>query len=197
MSIACPKCGTEILQDFGLVACHSCSAVISIDVEGMAHLASETIHQAEGYEPENQLVVEAIIEQEPAVEAFAINAVEPEVSVDPVADPFQFDSFADHSESQTLQSAFKEITEFGNKETSAGPITYTVFIENIEVPELAQKVNQVLSEPKMNLDIKDFAKKIQKGQIILENLNPVQAVMVIKKLRGVNVKLSWSQNLYS
>ncbi len=41
MAPKCPKCSTELRDDYGMVTCPSCGAIVFIDMEGMAHVAGD------------------------------------------------------------------------------------------------------------------------------------------------------------
>lgn len=233
MSIKCPKCGTELTQDFGLVTCSGCSSVVSVDVDGNVALASEDFHQtasiqqvseepapplnqfANSYEqaaPISEISSEPI--SEPSAEFSAVPTMDsiPEQTLEPTPEPVitpTFEQPIEHNfelpteiESEPAavfepKSAIQEIREFGNKEASTGPITYTVCIVGLDLPDRAKEVIQALSNPKFGWEHGSVSKYLKNGQIRLENLNPAQAVMVIQQLRGIHVQVSWTQSLYS
>ncbi len=37
----CPKCSAELRDDYGMVACAGCGAIVFIDMDGLAHMSSE------------------------------------------------------------------------------------------------------------------------------------------------------------
>lgn len=41
MTPKCPKCSTELSDDYGMVTCPSCGAIVFVDMEGMAHVAGD------------------------------------------------------------------------------------------------------------------------------------------------------------
>ncbi|CAN5594972.1 hypothetical protein BH10BDE1_BH10BDE1_31430 [soil metagenome] len=65
MTPKCPKCSTELRDEYGMVTCPSCGAIVFVDMEGAAHVASDQpasveppdLHAAEpasGYAPTNE-----------------------------------------------------------------------------------------------------------------------------------------------
>ncbi|HRK06148.1 MAG TPA: hypothetical protein PLZ57_00135 [Pseudobdellovibrionaceae bacterium] len=38
---ACPKCSAELRDDYGMVACAGCGAIVFVDMDGIAHMSSE------------------------------------------------------------------------------------------------------------------------------------------------------------
>lgn len=209
MSVKCPKCGTELTQDFGLVSCSGCASVLSVDVDGNVQLASEDFHQKtathQAYEepaPLNQFaesqeqqIPEQVPEQAPElhveqpVETHA--EIYNEAPVEAQTEEPVFEVFIEP------KNAIQEIREFGNKEAATGPISYSLLIDNVDLPDRAQEVLTALSDPKFGWDRGMLASRLKNGQLHLENLNPAQAVMVIKKLRGIHVQVTWTQSLYS
>ena len=198
MSIKCPKCGTEIEQDFGLVTCSNCTSVFSVDVDGNAQIAGEEFHQntqtAQVIEAAGDAETETPVPEEPLQFATEIEPVaesEPEPELEPELEPEITKTWA------APKDAFQEIRDFGNKEVSAGPISYSITIEDLNVAERIEAVLEALSDPKFGWETSALSKKIKSGTMKLVDLNPAAAVMVIKKLRGIHVKVSWTQSLYS
>jgi len=194
LSIICPKCGSEIDQDFGIVTCANCDSVFSVDVDGQiqeSH-AEEVIEVPDGLSPE--LPIEAIFE---TVNEEYESVIPDTPEQAEVIEPLQQEQIQQEEIAQSPQSVFQEITEFGNKEIQAGPLSYTVYIEDIEIKERIEEVLLALSDPKFGWDQAYLKKNLKAGILKLENLNPAQAVMLIRNLRGINVKISWSQSLYA
>jgi len=54
-----------------------------------------------------------------------------------------------------------------------------------------------LADPRFAWNIGDLAKKIKNGKLSLEGLSTAQAAMVVKVLRGLQIKISWRQHVYS
>jgi len=175
------------------VTCSNCTSVFSVDVDGNAQIAGEEFHQntqatsthespmAQDFEP----LTEQVIAQEPVHE-----------------EPLQFSTEIESDPEITKtwaapKDTFQEIRDFGNKEASAGPITYSITIEGLNVAERIEAVIEALSDPKFGWESSALSKKIKSGTMKLVDLNPAAAVMVIKKLRGIHVKVSWTQSLYS
>lgn len=41
-AIQCPKCKTELKDDYGMVNCAGCGSIVFVDMEGMVHVSSES-----------------------------------------------------------------------------------------------------------------------------------------------------------
>lgn len=65
MTPKCPKCSTELRDDYGMVTCPSCGAIVFVDMEGMAHVAGDE-PPAESNALGEAPAVTPVIEFEPA-----------------------------------------------------------------------------------------------------------------------------------
>jgi hypothetical protein len=222
VSITCPKCGTEIDQDFGLVNCPGCATVLAVDVDGNVQIPAEPestgAEQPEGFFQDKIVDAEELILpelQEPApFEAASFN--EPSAQeAQPTGESefvqnsdFHSESFEDEpapiaSQSQEAEEATQprgalaDIEEFGNKDSSSGPLSYTLIVDGIDAGSIRKEVISALDEPQFGWSSADIAKNIKNGQLILKGLAVAQAVMAVRLLRGIKVRISWTQHLYS
>ena len=220
MSATCPKCGTINDQDFGLVNCTGCGAVLAVDVDGNVQVAeaNQDNSGALNLDPAGA-ITEAPAEAEfidiqdsmaTAAEVSEIEA-EPEVQVlmdDELTRPFQElagELSADQSSSlnepsaqpQNSREAMDEITQFGNKDSSAGPISYTIVLEGVDLAPIHTKLKEVISQRQFGWDAPAIMRQIKNGKLVLGGLSPAQTVMLLRLLRGTNIQISWSQHVYS
>jgi hypothetical protein len=195
VSITCPKCGTEIDQDFGLVNCPGCATVLAVDVDGNVQIPAEPestgTEQPEGFFQDKIVDAEELVLpelQEPAT--FEAEFFEDEPA--PIASQSQ-----EAEESTQPRGALAEIEEFGNKDSSSGPLSYTLIVDGIDAGSIRKEVISALDEPQFGWSSADIAKNIKNGQLILKGLAVAQAVMAVRLLRGIKVRISWTQHLYS
>jgi hypothetical protein len=90
----------------------------------------------------------------------------------------------------------EELTRFANEENSGGPLTYSVRVSGLDMDDNLNHLMQVLIDPKLNLDFVECQKRISQGVLIIDKLNPAQAVVLVNKLKSAPVKLEWEQFLY-
>lgn len=90
-----------------------------------------------------------------------------------------------------------EVSEFSNSDQAFGPLSYSVMIDAIDTKEVRQLLAEALNDAKFQWDAKELLKQIKMGRLLLENLNPVKASVLIHRLQDVPVKVSWTQNVYS
>jgi hypothetical protein len=195
VSITCPKCGTEIDQDFGLVNCPGCATVLAVDVDGNVQIPAEPestgTEQPEGFFQDKIVDAEELVLpelQEPAT--FEAEFFEDEPA--PIASQSQ-----EAEEATQPRGALADIEEFGNKDSSSGPLSYTLIVDGIDAGSIRKEVISALDEPQFGWSSADIAKNIKNGQLILKGLAVAQAVMAVRLLRGIKVRISWTQHLYS
>jgi len=191
----CPKCGAEIDLDFGIITCPQCSTVLSVELDGQisqvdanappqpseAPAGSSSLDMPEGIEPDLSLLETPIEPDDGAIEVEEATRVVEENTLTIAPDrPF-----------------VKEMTDFANKELSSGPLTYSILIEGIDLADTRTAVLEALSDRKFDWDSETLRKKIRLGGLRLEGLSTAQAVMVIRRLQGIAVRISWRQHVYS
>ncbi|MFN7453711.1 MAG: hypothetical protein ACK5RO_03525 [Pseudobdellovibrionaceae bacterium] len=170
----CPQCGSQVEGDFGMVTCGNCGAVLFIDMDGNLQFQEQEVSQPAGP------VVDAF---EPIVESGPIEFAEPipDAIPEPVAD---------------LVQDFKPVEEFGNSETAGLPLSYTLRIEGIDTKDLVDVVSEVLSDPKLKLDHKALMKQAASGTLVIERMNAIKAMVILQKLKGYALTLSWDQHAF-
>lgn len=89
-------------------------------------------------------------------------------------------------------SAFKEIAEFASALTAPSLISYSIFIEGVESQRA--EVVTALSDKKFGWSKTELEEKISEDRLILKKLNPAQAVMVVKLLQNIPIRISWRQD---
>ncbi len=92
------------------------------------------------------------------------------------------------------------VTRFDGAEASQlvdGPYYYDVRVQGIDTAVLKQQVVELLSDKRLNWSPEEIKKMIKMGQLTLENLNPVRAVLVVLKLQALDVDIEWDQRPYT
>ena len=120
------------------------------------------------------------------------------------AEDFSFEENADVSERQDLKSEPKEslsdVAEFAeNPHRRGGPFLYDLSLKEIHSKSLTETVLSVIedeglkiAEEQESLSFKE--KIINTGHIVLENLSPVQAYVIVTRLMGHGLDISWTQS---
>jgi hypothetical protein len=147
---------------------------------------------------EISLELEAHVQELEPAPVFEEAAFESQISdlESPMLEPFDSET-----ESSTLNkknpSDLLDVTQFSNADEPVGPLSYSILIEAIDTQDIRQQLLDALSDPKFQWDSKEMFKKIKMGKLILENLNPVKASILVHRLQALPVKVSWTQNVYS
>ncbi|GIL18097.1 MAG: hypothetical protein BroJett040_18480 [Oligoflexia bacterium] len=176
---------------------------------------SDSLH--DGYtqqEPTEQDSTESTYEQsaidqsagEPSINEQAVN-VQPaqESSEEPVNTEFQ-SIFPEENqpeddqvieEPQSSAKMIQEIRDYGNSETGANPLSYSIIIEGLDYSEIREKLREVLDDPKMKWDVDEIMARVRGGRLVLDNLNPVKASILVRRIMPLKMKFTWSQHVYS
>lgn len=99
--------------------------------------------------------------------------------------------------SEENSNDLSDVSRFSNADEPVGPLSYSIVIEAIDTQDIRQQILEALSDPKFQWDIKELMRKIKMGKLVLENMNPVKASIVVHRLQALPVKVSWTQNVYS
>ncbi|MCE3010296.1 MAG: hypothetical protein LW875_06770 [Proteobacteria bacterium] len=158
-----------------MVTCGNCGAVLFIDMDGNLQFQESEVSQPAG---------PSLDTGEPVFDSIPVElAPEPilDLPSEPVADQVQ---------------DFKPVEEFGNSETVGLPLSYTLRIEGIDTRDLVDAVGEVLSDPKLKLDHKALMKQASSGTLVIERVNAIKAMVILQKLKGYSLTLSWDQHAF-
>jgi uncharacterized Zn finger protein (UPF0148 family) len=169
LAALCPQCGTSLDQDFGVVSCPHCHAVLAIDIDGQVEIQNQ-----------NEIAPEEI--RDPV---FTENPVEEFVSVvPPETDTFQVQDNFIPDPPQALE----------NNSTSV--ISYHVTIEGIDTKELRKLLEEALSDEKFPWTAREIVQQTNGGVLELGPMNPVAASVLVRKLKDLSLSINWRQSIY-
>ena len=195
----CPQCGNSLVQDFGVVSCSQCQAVLFIDMDGNVHFSGEN--------PATVLETPSEVPSNEPPEGFADNWLNNEVQNPP---DIEGEIVPDDAPEPTIQTSeeldfglaepepekipvalndFSDVESFANSNSTVGPLTYTVIIEDINTKEVRAELKEALTDKKFQWDAAELIKSIKGGKLILEDLGPVKASVVIHRIRDLKVKI--------
>lgn len=161
----CPKCNAEVLIDFGMGPCASCSSMLIVDIDGNATLADDS---------ENK--VESIISSDfaGAVESLA------QVSEPAPVDSSSFEDVINFSNSSV--STAKD-----------GRILFNVFITGVDTKDIRALVREALEDQRFLWQVDGLMSSIKDGALEMRNLNPVKASVLVNRLKHLPIEISWHQ----
>jgi hypothetical protein len=142
------------------------------------------------------------------VETFAVapNEEAPEefVKDNPLNDIEYSENFLDTlSDNKTAPVSAKDpldIQRFDESTASQmddGEYLYEVIITGIDSADLKKEIIMALSEKRFSLLISELQKEIQKGELIVRNLNPVRAMLIVLRLQSLDVIVEWRQKHFT
>lgn len=100
-------------------------------------------------------------------------------------------------EPQSAAQIIREIRDYGNSETGANPLSYSIIIEGLDYTEIREKLREVLDDPKMRWNVDEIMARVRGGRLVLDNLNPVKASILVRRIMPLKIKFTWSQHVYS
>lgn len=219
MSGNCPKCGTRIVHDFGIVSCHECGAILSIDFDGNVSLSDPDEHAAAPVAVPEPVEVDP---EDPMQQPFPVDfqsvspieaefheedsspSSEPSVPAEPEPEP-EFQENWIQQEEQTSGPPpaptgpidFSDVAEYANSvELDNSPLVYAFRIEGIDHKDIRKKVLDVLSDIRLNIHVKDLIPTIKGGILELHDLSPVRASIIASRLREEAVTFRWRQSVF-
>ena len=95
-------------------------------------------------------------------------------------------------EAQSPSQIFKEIADYAKGPANPNLLSYSIFFEGVENHK--SEVVSALSEKKFGWSKNEIESKITGDRLILNDLNPAQAVMVVKLLQNISIRISWRQD---
>lgn len=195
-----------------MVTCPSCATVLFVDMEGVAHAASEdpaasipqqlptdTFGTPDSHaEPDDQGVgmgLESL--QMPPPD----QPMEPAPAADLNMEAFlgyeSPDADATSDSTQNDPNDPLGISAYANSELSSakdGPLVVTVIISGIDTKDLRLEIRQALQDSRFGWDAGSLMSTVRGGTLRLERISPVKATIVINRIKNLAVQIRWEQS---
>ena len=100
------------------------------------------------------------------------------------------------SKAQDSKPNFKDVVAFANSDVSAGAegsFLYDVLIAGIDSEDLRQAVREALEDSRFGWSADDVIGKLKGGTILLTRLNAVKAAVLVGRLKGFPLEITWQQ----
>jgi len=199
----CPQCGHQLSEDFGVVTCQNCFAVMSIDLDGKIFLQEKKeINQVqlEVTQVEEQQTNEDLSNDELfSLDSFDQPSQQEEKKIEEEIQETDLDQSQEQPsvEEVTAQKYFTEdIISFAENTTTSDKLIYKVIISDLNLTEQKQKLVDILSDPKFHLSASKLLGEIKEGTLTISELNSVKASILVKKLLMEKFHVDWTQNAY-
>lgn len=197
-----------------MVTCPKCAAIVFVDMEGMAHVASET-PVATNDSGVGEIVVPL---EEPLVPMEFLPLGEMDASIDateearevPTEDPSSVGDMgaflgygAESGEpteaipSQNDPNDPLGLSAYANSEMSSalnGPLVVTLIISGIDAKDLRDEIRQALQDSRFGWDAVELLSKMTGGVLRIERISPVKATVIINRIKNLSVRIRWEQN---
>lgn len=207
----CPVCSQSVADDFGLVECSKCGAQLIVHVDGTVEYSGTKDEAADldaaapesatpAPEPQEDFNFEATADDAPAeaysealaeapAEAPETHA-EPPPQESPEAPMYKMENQGNSPNLSDL-AAFANSPESGGRE---GPFRYTVSISGIDTSDVRLAFREAITDRKFMWDTEQILRSIKQGQVVIANVSPGKAYILINRLRSLPVDVSWEQN---
>lgn len=218
----CPNCQADLPEDFGLIECASCAAPLFVELDGEVRVSGlnpatpgishpprafdlgEAEEGGESSEPpplESSFMKKIdmrLVDDQGRVdnpEPIPMDAPEP-IEVD--ADPTHAVAQEQESEEVSVSVAgLGDVAAYGNSEISRGQdggLFYNLRIEGIDSSELRSLVKEILQDRKFLWDSEALMKSIRMGTLVLRDITPVKASLLVQRLHDLPLQLIWEQH---
>ncbi len=87
--------------------------------------------------------------------------------------------------------------ESASSQMDDGEYVYEVIITGIDSADLKKDIIMALSEKRFSLIVSELQKEIQKGELVVRNLNPVRAMLIVLRLQSLDVIVEWRQKHFT
>lgn len=219
MTPKCPKCSTELRDDYGMVTCPSCGAIVFVDMEGVAHVAGDDGGGGEPSSSTEPLVTTApgelidigmpeIFPMEPMpMEPLVPEPGDAVPAPESEASEVDMNAFLGYAgpESTASSAAVSQndpndplgISAYANSEISSakdGPLVVTLIISGIDAKDLRDEIRQALQDSRFGWDAAVLMSSIKGGVLRIDRVSPVKATIVVNRLKHLSVRIRWEQN---
>jgi hypothetical protein len=118
------------------------------------------------------------------------------------ADPFNIVPDEPHAEvyrpAATAQDSpdLSDIAKFGNSGASSGrdgSLRYNLFITGIDTVDVREAFREAITDRKLVWDIDQILRSLKNGEVLIPNVTPPKAFILISRLRNVPVQVRWEQ----
>ena len=217
---ACPYCDHSIQVDFGITTCDACGVALFIDMEGNIKAnedSPESGEELEGSKEYQEEDKEEYQEEHPLESQDAQGDQEDQGDQDSqqeLSDAEDLSGTEESSDAEDLSGTeessdaeesndnesssnyedFSDVKEFGNSSQSQageGACVYSVTVKGIDTKDLSSSVFDALTDSRLGLDISP--ESVKEGVLYLKGLNPVQASVIVNRLKSIAVEINWVQ----
>ncbi len=209
--VDCPKCSAKLDVDFGMITCPSCTSVVFVEFDGTAKVADSEDVTREAALPEPDL---SAFDDAMADSMFASGHVSGHVSGDSsstleaASQVFQVES--PEFQQVDLDSPMVSVTDevmspndplgvsaYANSEFSQGkdgPFLFNLFISGLDSKEIRESLREAMNDSRFSFDSNNLLGQIRGGKLLIKNVSPVQASILVNRLKRLPLAITWEQH---
>lgn len=202
---ACLSCGTELNADFGMVVCHNCGVMCSVDINGEVSLAeahpapNATEIAPAGLDlvdtPEYSDILNFASGDASGGETSSVGrtaqAPDTDASLDPfsaVINPRLVSGPASGEDLRTAVASFaSEIADQG------GLLRYDLEIGKIDSKERRQLLRDALTDARMGFKLDEVMSSIKSGRLVLRRVSATKSTLILQRLKATPLSIRWKQ----
>lgn len=198
----CPVCQSSVPDDFGLIECTKCGAVLFVEFDGK--VTARNNERTEVY---------AETSPEPEVDVpefdnhFEATGFEETVLAPPPPPPIEEDEVFEELMPQSIvapvpppatgEEHMDDLQQFANSPASQGReglLQVNLVISGIDTADIRNSVHEALTDKKFLWDADGLIKSIHAGRLHIQDLPSVKAAILISRLKSIPVNVSWEQH---
>lgn len=190
----CPQCQTALKDDYGMITCPGCGAIVFVDMDGGANVAGDSPASPAASDGDAPVAAESPSDFSPL--GFDLPG-SPESSSTEVgaSGPVASSEVANPSEIDPNDPL--GLSAYANSEISGakdGPMVVTLVISGIDTKDIRDEIRQVLKDSRFGWDVVQVMSRIRGGELRIEAISPVKATVVINRIKSLPVQIRWEQN---
>ncbi len=201
--VQCPKCSSKLDVDFGMITCPSCNSVVFVEFDGTAKVSDgDTLNEQEAPLPEPDLSAfdnamgESMFAPEPSA---AQEAASPVFQVDtPEFQQVDVDSpMVPVTDEVMSPNDPLGVSTYANSEFSQGkdgPFLFNLFINGLDSKEIRESLREAMNDSRFSFDSKNLLGQIRDGKLLIKNVSPVQASILVNRLKRLPLTITWEQH---
>jgi hypothetical protein len=97
--------------------------------------------------------------------------------------------------SNPFSQVAREISQFGNQEVQLAGLNYDLRVAGLDTQELRALFREAIEDSRFGWDTEAIMRQIKNGEVHLDQLNPVKAYILAKRLQFIDIEKSWKQNV--
>lgn len=112
--------------------------------------------------------------------------------------PYDFSQTLDTvAEPPTHSSDLSEIADFANGETSMGGMSYELLVSGLDSVTLLKEFREIISDARFVWNEEEILSQIKRGELVIKDLPPIKAAILVNRLKYLELKISWRQSVYT